>query len=341
VAVPSYGYGHYLRQSVDSVLAQGLPGLRVLVLDDCSPDDTSAVAAALARADARVSCVRHPVNHGHIATFNEGVEWARADYHLLLSADDWLLPGALARAVALLDANPAMTLCVGHARVQYADGRTRDVRVDEAAPHTGDRVLDGRAFVELLIAAGANNTVVAGTAVVRTRWLHETGGYREDMPHTGDLEMWLRLAAHGTVGIVDATQAVYRRHDANMSSAYARDYGMGDLQQRRDAFDAFLAHALAFDVMPGARLLHGRLRRALAREAVGQASQAFSDGVPETSRRLLAFAIATAPSARYGLQRARLALKQALGVERSNTLRRWWRGDAPPPATDSAARGEP
>ncbi len=320
VAVPSYGYGRYLAQCVRSVLQQQVP-LRVLVLDDCSLDDTDVVGAALAAEDPRVTFVRHEQNRGHIATFNEGVAWATGDYMLLLSADDYLLPHALERAVAMLDAHPEMSLCVGQARVLLADGGTREVRVDLGQGPAGDRVLDGREFIQMLVDAGGANTVVAGTAVVRTRWLRELGGYREDMPHTGDLEMWMRLAAHGSVGIIDAPQAAYRRHAANMSDGYARNYGMADLRQRRDAFEVFGRHAA--DVMPGAERLHRRLLRALAREAAGQASAAYSDGALTTSRELMRLALETAPSVRFTTHYLRVLVKRLLGVERSRALLRW------------------
>jgi glycosyltransferase involved in cell wall biosynthesis len=67
-------------------------------LDDASPDNASEVGAEVAREDSRVTLVRHHVNKGHIATYNEGIDWVSADYMLLLSADDYLLPGALDRA---------------------------------------------------------------------------------------------------------------------------------------------------------------------------------------------------------------------------------------------------
>ena len=49
--------------------------VRVLIIDDASTDDTPEVAAALAAEDARVEFRRHAVNRGHIATYNEGLEW--------------------------------------------------------------------------------------------------------------------------------------------------------------------------------------------------------------------------------------------------------------------------
>src|SRR5256885_7498232 len=102
VVVPCYNYAGFLRQCVESVLSQEGVDVRVLIIDDCSKDATPEVGAALAAQDARVEFRRHAVNHGHIATYNEGLlDWAAGEFSLLLSADDVLIPGAFARATRL------------------------------------------------------------------------------------------------------------------------------------------------------------------------------------------------------------------------------------------------
>src|SRR5215831_20496875 len=106
VIVPCYRYGHFLRECVESVLSQSDVNVRVLIIDDASPDNTPEVAAELVSEDPRVTFIRHSENKGHIATYNEGIEWASAEYMLILSADDCLLPGALSRAADLMDARP-------------------------------------------------------------------------------------------------------------------------------------------------------------------------------------------------------------------------------------------
>ena len=107
VVIPCYCYGRFLRDSVGSALNQDGVDVRVLIIDDASPDDSWDVAEALAAEDDRVEVRRHRVNQGHIATYNEGLlEWAEGDYSVLISADDLLTPGALARATSVLDARP-------------------------------------------------------------------------------------------------------------------------------------------------------------------------------------------------------------------------------------------
>jgi glycosyltransferase involved in cell wall biosynthesis len=98
VVVPCYNYGRFLRECVHSALSQEGVAVRVLIVDDCSPDDSEAVGRQLAAEDPRVEYRRNPVNRGHITTYNSAFDWLRAEYTSFLSADDLLTPGALRRA---------------------------------------------------------------------------------------------------------------------------------------------------------------------------------------------------------------------------------------------------
>ena len=77
VIVPCYRYADVLQGCVSSILAQRGVDVRVLIIDDCSPDDTPAVASRLADADARVEYRRNEANLGLIATANEGLDVGR------------------------------------------------------------------------------------------------------------------------------------------------------------------------------------------------------------------------------------------------------------------------
>lgn len=318
VVIPCYRYGRYLRQCVESVLAQEVADLRVLVIDDRSPDETPEVAAALVRADARVTYRRHEQNRGHIGTFNEGIDWTAADYMLLLSADDYLLPGALKRAMAVMDAHADAGLCFGEA-LELQDGTgmqplTVDVGTDGGPPI----VMSGADFVRLCIRGGSINPVPSPTAVVRTSLLKRLGGYRHELYHTSDLEMWLRLAAHGSVGIVKTRQAVYRRHSANMSLDFAHDHGFPDLQQRKSAFDIFLQTCTGS--LPETEALYHDLLKPLATEAVARASSAYNRGYLDLSHRLSEFAANADPGVRHSFAWQRLACKRLLGLRLASAL---------------------
>lgn len=317
VFVPCYRYGHFLRECVESVLSQTGVKVRVLIIDDASPDDTAEVAAELVREDPRVSLVRHAVNKGHIATYNEGIDWASADYMLLLSADDYLLPGALSCAANLMDAHPEVGLIFGNFIVLSDDGTETPVNyLVEATKNSGPRVLKGLEFIEL---SGANCIVSTCTAVVRTAVQKRLGGYRPELPHAGDMEMWLRFAAHASVGFVAAYQGVHRRHCANMSSAYFKDGLLGDLQQRKAALDCFFETCR--DILPHPERLYRKLLWQLSGTAVGLASAALNTSDTAVSKQVSEFALAVCPQINRSLGWLKLACKRRIGPRAWRALR--------------------
>ena len=315
VIVPCYRYGHFLRGCVESVLTQSLKRVRVLILDDASPDNTSEVGAELARKNSRVTLVRHHVNKGHIATYNEGIDWVSADYMLLLSADDYLLPGALDRAAALLDAHPEVGFVFGRA-VELGTGGTRSQTASNAGNGgKSGRLLTGVQFIEL---SGPRNIVPTPTAVVRTELQKRLGGYSFELPHSGDMEMWLRLAANASVGILDALQAVYRRHAGNMSHAYLTKDRIPDLEQRKAALDKFGQYC--GNALKNGSQMHGRLLSLLSRDAIGYASAAFNDGDMDACCKLSAFALETCPGVEKSMPWIKLACKRRMGLDRWRAL---------------------
>jgi|SRR6516162_2614474 glycosyltransferase involved in cell wall biosynthesis len=314
VVVPCYRYGHFLRECVESVLAQKDVKVRILVIDDASPDNTAEVATKLTTQSSRVTFVRHATNKGHIATYNEGIDWASADYYMILSADDYLLPGALRRSTELMKVHPEVGFAYGRAITLDDRCTTFPDSVDDL--NAGWQILPGLEFIKL---SGVQNKVATPTAVVRTELQKRLGGYRPELPHTGDLEMWLRLAAHGAVGISDANHAVYRQHGSNMSMRYYGNNRLRDLQQRQAALDCFLQHCS--DVLPNAPQLHRRLFRLLGCEALQFAGAAFNAGELEASEQLSDFAFSVCPKVRRSALRIKLACKRGLGLRAWRVLR--------------------
>jgi len=295
VVIPSYNYARYLPACVQSALDQATPELdvAVLVIDDCSGDDTPAVGRRLAAADSRVEFRRHDHNRGHLATYDEGLAWAHGDYCVILSADDLLVPGALLRAARVLDAHPT---------VGFTYGRSIRFEFEEDRPpaRTGEprvRIWNGRDWIAQRCRT-ATNCISSPEVVVRTALQHRLGGYRLDLPHSGDLEMWLRLAAHADVAFLGGVdQAYYRMHAASMARTRFTTPS-ADLRQRKAAFDAVFDEHGRF-VADSARL-RARAGRALAREALWSACHGMDRVQMDAAAvaELEAFALAAAPHAR-------------------------------------------
>jgi len=127
VVITAYNYAHYLPTSIGSVLGQDFPSFELLVVDNASTDDTTAVVANYA-ADPRLRYVRNPENIGLTPNHNRGLELARGEYVLFVSADDLLLPGHLRRCYDYLQAHPSVDVLYTGAIFLNAAGDVTGVR---------------------------------------------------------------------------------------------------------------------------------------------------------------------------------------------------------------------
>jgi GT2 family glycosyltransferase len=283
VVVPCYNYARYLAGCVQSVTSQRDVNVRVLVIDDCSPDETADVGCGLADADGRVAYLRNDENLGLIGAANRGVmDWARSDYVVLLSADDQLTPGALSRATRLMDAHPQVSMAYGMALMSCDDGRALSAPDPRDAPYC---IVPGERFLRYVCEVG--NGVPSPCAVMRTRVQHDIGGYDPRFPHTSDLDMWMRAALAGPIGVIDALHGLYRWHGSNMSAAY-HERPLGDCSE-------LIQTCREFERRFGDRVPNfGRWREAMERrfgeQALWTAGQSFADPSVGAWQDSLAFA---------------------------------------------------
>jgi GT2 family glycosyltransferase len=252
VVIPCYNYGRYLRAATLSALRQDGVDVKVLIVDDASSD---------------VSVVVHESNRGHIATYNDGLGRADSRYVLLLSADDLLAPGALARAVSVMERHESVGLVYGFAPDFTDQPPSARTMVPHYSVWPGGQWLDA-------VCRRAENSVCTPTAVMRLDLLRECGGYDPEAPHAGDFLLWLRAGSRRDVAYVSGVdQAFYRVHGENM---HIRGYGavLADMTERRRALETFFESP---DGPPDAR--RGQAMAALVAEAVVLAQQA-STGDP-------------------------------------------------------------
>jgi glycosyltransferase involved in cell wall biosynthesis len=205
IVVPSYNCAPYLAAAINSVLAQRPSRIAELeVVDDRSTDDTAVVLQGFAG-----DGVRHhvnPENQGPIANFNTCLRRATGDLVHLLHADDEVLPGFYARIEAAFRHDGVVAAVC---RAEYIDVH--------GTPLTITRVEQGTSGVwrrarEVLT---VSNRVRPAAIVVRRDAYEALGGFRSDLPHAADWDMWTRLAYHGDIWFENAVLARHRVHAAS------------------------------------------------------------------------------------------------------------------------------
>ncbi|MGH6762239.1 MAG: glycosyltransferase family 2 protein [Phyllobacterium sp.] len=291
IVVPCYNYGRYLKDCIGSVLAQQGVQARILIIDNCSTDDSLSIARELAAQHPEIEFVAHDANRGATFSYNEGIDWASSDYFLILDADDVLAPGALARAVALLDNDPQISFTHGiEARLQ-TDGFVGPFDPPPAGPEW--TLSSGQAFIERLCRTPVNS-IGANTVIRRTSAQKQVGYYRAALRYTDDLEMWLRLATVGSVASIRQVQAIRRYHDQRMSVHY-QSVQLRDFIEREAAFESFFAHE--GKALTEAAQLRGLARKGLGEHAYWSAVSHFWRGYGGVGRQLLQFSHERRPRA--------------------------------------------
>lgn len=107
VIMPVYNAGSFLAEAIESVLNQTYRNLELLLIDDCSRDDSLGIAFEYEKKDSRVRVLRNEVNQGVAKTRNYGVKEAKGAYIALLDSDDVWHPEKLERQLQLLEQEKA------------------------------------------------------------------------------------------------------------------------------------------------------------------------------------------------------------------------------------------
>jgi glycosyltransferase involved in cell wall biosynthesis len=210
--VPCYKLAHLLPECIDSILCQSYGNLEILIMDDCSPDNTPAVVAAYE--DHRIAYVRNDPNLGHLRNYNKGISLAKGEYIWLISADDRLRkPYILERYVSLMEQNPqaGYAFCPG---IGFEDNRETGL-LRYAFHGDEDRLFRGHAFFTRLL---KGNSVLAASGMVRRRVYEKLGAFPLDMPFGGDWYLWLLFALHYDVAYLGEPMVLYRQHSMSMTN---------------------------------------------------------------------------------------------------------------------------
>ena len=205
VVIPVHNYGRYLRESIDSVLAQtryDRYDVEIIVVDDASTDDSLAIAR---RYRQQVTVLHNETNLGVAETRNRGIRQARGEFIVCLDADDHLLPDFLESHLAALRTPED---AIAYAPIQVIDehGRPRNQRLFHALANPA------------LQFKGRNQ--IPSCCMVRKSFWERAGGYDGRYTPAEDAQLWLKIFSLGgkPARATMASQMEYRSHGDSLSA---------------------------------------------------------------------------------------------------------------------------
>ena len=193
ILMPVYNVASYLREAMDSMLAQTYTDFELIVLDDCSPDNSAEILDTYT--DPRIVRYRGEKNVGLSNVLNVGMQLARGEYIARMDSDDLSTPERLAVQVAYLDAHPEIDLCSCGMELF---GAKQEVWVREHNPE------------DVKITALFYSPILHASSVWRRASFDRAGLlYRQEMVPAEDYDMWTRAMAAG-LQLVNIPQVMYK-----------------------------------------------------------------------------------------------------------------------------------
>lgn len=213
VIVPVFNVEKFLRQCIESVLAQTYSCLELILIDDASTDGSADLCKQLAACDRRIRFLQHDTNRGQGAARNLGLDNARGKLVTFLDSDDMLLPDSLQDLLQVMETTRAPIVCGQYRR--FVTELPGFVSARQSKSYTLGRT---EALKHLLYQKGQPDSSVWGK-------LYDISLFRHERFTTGiiyeDLDIVYRLVSEtDKVGVTDSCVYLYRRNPGSTLSIF-------------------------------------------------------------------------------------------------------------------------
>jgi hypothetical protein len=208
VIMPVHNGARFLREAIDSILAQTFRDFELVVVDDGSTDESPAIVASYG--DPRIRLVRTATQSGVAAALNTGIRAASADLIARQDADDVSEPARLEKQMAALRARPQLALLGTQATIIDDAGRVRG---------TVERSVEPSSIAWCLL---LDNAFVHTSVVFRRDAWESCGAYLErGKPFPEDYALWCRIARRFEVGNLPERLVRFRLSEASTTGPLA------------------------------------------------------------------------------------------------------------------------
>ena len=279
VCIPNYNYGRFIRDAIQSVLDQTYKDFELIIVDNCSTDNSEEVIKSFS--DPRIRFYKNEKNIGFVKNLNKCLSLASGEYISILHSDDMYLPNMLEKEAKILDSNPNVGFVYSSVKIINKDG----IVTEDYRPFDKHYIINGEEEFKRLV---LGNYIRTPTVMVRQKCYTVLGGYNEENPFPSDWEMWLRIALNYDVAFISEPLAYYRIHDESNTNRVIQMnlVGMEEYKMLKNVF---------LNIPPGKNHLSS-----LEHEAIKQAAKRIlitswenlSNGQGRLARRNLALAIA-------------------------------------------------
>lgn len=218
VCVPCFNNSATIEETLKSIQNQEYSNFKILVIDNCSTDDTLAVVTKIAKQDPRISVIKNSVNLGLEGNLTRCIELSDSEFTSIWHSDDIYFPSMLKAQIHQFNIHPQLSAIFAHGFEINAIGKRSGQRF-LPTEWTG-RELITLTFHELLhFTLKYGNVISCPTLTARSRVLKnelKRFDYAK-FKSAADLDAWFRLAAIAPIGILTEPLFLYRKSEASFT----------------------------------------------------------------------------------------------------------------------------
>lgn len=200
IIMPSYNTGGYIKNSIESVLAQTYENWELIIVDDCSTDDTDSIVGQFS--DKRIRYLKNEKNSGAAISRNYALREAKGRWIAFLDSDDLWLPEKLEKQIAFMKNN------------DYHFSYTRYIEIDEESKPNGKCVTGPKRITK----HGMYNYCWPGCLTVMYDAKYVGLIQIEDIKKNNDYAMWLKICKKADCYLLDEYLAKYRKREGSISN---------------------------------------------------------------------------------------------------------------------------
>lgn len=220
VCVPAYNGAAYLKECLDSILAQTYTNFEVIIVDDCSADNTVEIVNAYLKSDRRIKLFRNEKNLGLVGNWNQCLKYATGEWIKFVFQDDYIKRDCLSRMIEFL--KPGIHLVVCNRKFIFEANTDESFKNEYLSWMTSPGKIykmDGPSFISVkqvsytISQLVTSNFIGEPTAMlIRREVVNKLGNFHPYMVQLCDLEYWLRIATNYGMFYIPEDLVFFRVH---------------------------------------------------------------------------------------------------------------------------------
>lgn len=220
IIMPAYNEEKYIGEAIDSIINQTYQNWELIIVDDCSKDQTAVIVQQYMAKDTRIRLYRFEENQGVCVALNEALKKVQGDYICWLSADDKYKTEMLHSSVEYLKAHPEMQAVFSrHEFINEMSEPENEWEMSESYLSIGEIGCREPYYTLCYIGNGFNACSVLAT----TEAFKKAGYFDKNHPYAGDYEYMLRLTAYSNIGFLNQLNVESRVHSGQVTNEGKND----------------------------------------------------------------------------------------------------------------------